>query len=87
MALEKHECKKIDDWEDWEKTIPRLPECSHAAREMQTNGNCQATRSFDDPYDSHNQLKMPWNIQNCVFGKDRNSSTNYNVFRCERGNL
>ena len=71
MALEKHECKKMtNDWtNDWEEAIPWLPECSY---EIQADGNCQATRPFHDRFDNGSN-KVPWNIQNCVVGKDKNS--------------
>ena len=91
VALEKHECKSDwnDDWikwnDDWEKAIPWLPECSH---KMPTNGDCQATGPLHYRDDFNN---VPWNIQNCVVRKDKNTrhsnKTNYNVFKCERGNL
>ena len=90
MALEKHECKNVtDDWNnDWEHSIPWLPECHPT---LQTNGNCQATGPLHQRDSNNDLINVPWNIQNCVVRKDKNSrhsnKTNYNVFKCERGNL
>ena len=86
VALEKHECKKMNEEFENKNEFPRLPECSGTleSHKLQNNDNCRATRDFDDLYNSY---AVPWNIQNCVIGKDQNSSTISNVFKCERGNL